>query len=450
VARTPGRILVVDDDRINRLLLCSLLEAEGHVTAAAEHGRRALSLLAAQPFDVVLLDLVMPELDGFQVLATMKADSALQHIPVIVISALDEKSSIVRSIEMGAADYLEKPPDMVLLRARVNASLMARQLLDEQVAYLRQIGHLTAAAADMQAGHFDPARLAEVSLRHDALGQLARVFSHMALEVRARQQHLEEQNRVKAAFIRRMTHELRSPFVAASFSAQLMRRYAEHGMIAELCEQTSRLEGSLTEGRRLIDGMITYASLVSRQTPPRHEPIQIGALIREATLHLQGLAEVRSVKLVYDLPEPLPQLVGDRADLAEAISHLVHNAIKFNRDGGRVVIGCRASEEWLSVTVEDSGRGIEPEKLRLIWEAFGQAADDEQRGVEGMGLGLALVSHVIAAHGGEVAATSRVGQGSTFGFRLPLSTAAGPMHCHPLSSEAQPTTGPGDACTTSS
>ncbi|NTU79286.1 MAG: hybrid sensor histidine kinase/response regulator [Chloroflexales bacterium] len=444
----PGRILVVDDDRINRLLLCSLLKTEGHEAAAAEDGRRALEILAERPFDVVLLDLVMPEIDGFQVLASIKADPALQHIPVIVISALDEKANVVRSIEMGAADYLEKPPDMVLLRARVNASLTARRLLDEQVAHLRLIGHLTAAAADVQAGRFEPGRLAEVSLRPDALGQLARVFSHMALEVRAREQQLEEQNRVKASFIRRMTHELRSPFVAAGFSVQLLRRYAEHGMLDELREQTSCLEGALAEGRRLIDGMINYASLVSRHAPRRCEPIAMGPLIHEATAHLQSLAKVRSVQLTYDLPDPLPPVFGDRADLAEAIGHLVHNAIKFNHNDGRVLITCRASERWLSVTVEDTGRGIEPEKLQIIWEAFGQAADDEQRGVEGMGRGLALVSHVIAAHGGEVAATSRVGQGSTFGFRLPLASSDQPRPSIPTESQTIP--GAYEACTTSS
>ncbi len=417
----PGRILVVDDDRINRLLLCSLLEREGHATTTAEDGRQALATLAAQPFDIVLLDLVMPELDGFQVLARMKADSALRHIPVIVISALDEKASVVRCIEMGAADHLDKPPDMVLLRARVNASLMARRLLDEQVDRLRQISHLTAAAADMQAGSFDPARLAAVSARHDPMGRLARVFSHMALEVRAREQHLEEQNRVKSAFIRRMTHELRSPFVAAGFSVQLVRRYAEHGMFDELREQVESLERSLAEGRRLIDGMITYASLVGRHGPPRREAFAVAPLIREATSHLQSLAEVRDVELAYDLPSDLPLAFGARSDLAEAIAHLVHNAIKFNHKGGRVLVACRVAEGWLSVTVEDTGRGIEADKLRLIWQAFGQTADDERRGVEGMGLGLALVSLVVAAHGGEVAATSRLGQGSTFGFRIPLS-----------------------------
>ena len=431
----PGRILVIDDDRINRLLLCSLLTNEGHVTTAAENGRRALTLLAAQPFDVVLLDLLMPEVDGFEVLAAMKADSTLQHIPVIVISALEERSNIIRSIELGAADYLDKPPDMVLLRARVNASLVARRMHDEQVKYLRQIGHLTTAAATLDAGTFDPASLAEVSQRNDALGQLARVFCHMAVEMNARQAHLEEQNRVKAAFIRRMTHELRSPFVAAGFSVQLLQRYAEHGMLNELHDQIKRLDQSLVAGRQMIDGMIIYASLVNRQAPLRREPLKIAPLIREATRHLQALAEVRAVQLSYDLPEALPLVFGDRTDLAEAMSRLVHNAIKFNHDGGRVVVTCRANEEWLSVKVEDTGVGIAPEKLRLIWEAFGQAADDEQRGVVGMGLGLALVNHIITAHGGEVAATSRVGQGSTFGFRLPLNPAPTPALALPLSGE---------------
>ena len=115
--------MVVDDDTLNRAVLTRALVELGHVSATAENGREALSMLRAGPFDVVLLDVVMPELDGYQTLAQIKADSALRHIPVIMISAVDEMDSVIRCIEMGAEDYLPKPFNAGLLRARLNASL---------------------------------------------------------------------------------------------------------------------------------------------------------------------------------------------------------------------------------------------------------------------------------------------------------------------------------------
>jgi adenylate cyclase len=125
-----GRVLVVDDDRVNRMLLTRSLEREGHRVSAAENGQAALRLLQEDPPDVVLLDVVMPELDGVSVLERMKGDSTLQHVPVIMISAVDEIGSVVRCIEMGAEDYLPKPFDPVLLRARINAGLAKKRLHD--------------------------------------------------------------------------------------------------------------------------------------------------------------------------------------------------------------------------------------------------------------------------------------------------------------------------------
>src|SRR4051794_41175047 len=126
--RLAGSVLVVEDDHVNRLLLRRSLEADGHTVTVAEHGRLALELLESTLPDVILLDILMPELDGFAVLDTVKADPRLRDIPVIMISALDEMDSVVRCIEAGAEDYLPKPFDVTLLRARINAGLMKRRL----------------------------------------------------------------------------------------------------------------------------------------------------------------------------------------------------------------------------------------------------------------------------------------------------------------------------------
>ena len=129
-AATQAYVLVVDDDSVNRLLLARSLEREGHRVATAEDGHKALENLRADSFDVVLLDVLMPKMDGFEVLAQMQADNDLRRIPVIMISALEDIESVVRGIELGADDYLPKPFNPVLLRARINAGLMKKRLND--------------------------------------------------------------------------------------------------------------------------------------------------------------------------------------------------------------------------------------------------------------------------------------------------------------------------------
>jgi adenylate cyclase len=136
---SPGSVLVVDDDRVNRILLTRRLEREGHRVSAAENGRTALRLMGENPPDVVLLDIVMPELNGVSVLERMKGDSVLRHVPVIMISAVDDIESVVRCLEMGAEDYLPKPFDPVLLRARINAGLTKKRLHELEREHVRGV-----------------------------------------------------------------------------------------------------------------------------------------------------------------------------------------------------------------------------------------------------------------------------------------------------------------------
>jgi class 3 adenylate cyclase/CheY-like chemotaxis protein len=132
-------VLVVDDNANNRDMLSRRIERLGHAVALAVNGREALAMMAAQPFDLVLLDIMMPEMNGYQVLEYLREDHQLRHIPVIVISAIDDIESIVRCIELGAEDYLSKPFNPVLLRARIGACLEKKRLRDQEQVYLRQI-----------------------------------------------------------------------------------------------------------------------------------------------------------------------------------------------------------------------------------------------------------------------------------------------------------------------
>ena len=190
-----GHILVVDDHKPNRIKISFAVKKLGHTAEVAEDGRQALAMLREQPFDLVLLDIIMPELDGYQVLEQMKADSALRDIPVIVISAEQELDSVVKGIELGAADYLPKSFDPVLLKARISACLEQKRFRDQEIEYLRQVERLTEAAVLIEAETFDPDNLSleGVTARTDALGRLARVFERMAREVHAREQRLKQQ-----------------------------------------------------------------------------------------------------------------------------------------------------------------------------------------------------------------------------------------------------------------
>jgi signal transduction histidine kinase len=236
-----GSILVVDDEELNRILLSTYLREAGYAVEAADDGQEALQLLRTHSFDAVLLDLLMPGMNGYEVLARLKQDAALRRMPVIVVSSMDEMDSIVRCIEMGATDYLPKPFDPVLLLARIRASLASLQ--EERMAVLReQFAQVTAAqeeerqrlARELHDGVV-PA-LASFSIRLHTIGKLLDREEHpLAGEIR----DLAEQAQMSSRDIRRLIHDLRPVALDELGLVPALRQHLaqcerEHGLFFEL------------------------------------------------------------------------------------------------------------------------------------------------------------------------------------------------------------------------
>ncbi len=226
--------------------------------------------------------------------------------------------------------------------------------------------------------------------------------------------------RLKSEFVSVVSHELRSPFATLDSAVQIIQRYGLDHLLPPQREQWRQLEDGLKHAETLINNLVTFASFLSKQGQLRVTALDVRELAEEVLESLGPVAQTRHVTMASELAEDVPLVHGDRERLAEAIYHLVHNAIKFNRPGGMVIVSCRSAPESVIVEVADTGMGIPPDRLQEVWRDFAQLADPLRRGVEGLGLGLPLVRYVIQAHGGEVWADSQVGQGSVFGFSLPL------------------------------
>lgn len=189
----PPKILIVDDELFNVDYLEQELDERGYQTVSARNGQEALAQVNAENPDLVLLDIMMPIMDGFTVLARLKENAAMRDVPVIIISAMSDMASVVKGIQQGAEDYLPKPFDETLLHARIRASLEKKKFRDQEIEYLKNVERLTDAASAVEQNAFDAAHLAPVTQRADALGNLARVFQRMAQEVYAREQKLKQQ-----------------------------------------------------------------------------------------------------------------------------------------------------------------------------------------------------------------------------------------------------------------
>ncbi|MCI0576456.1 MAG: cyclic nucleotide-binding domain-containing protein [Chloroflexi bacterium] len=232
---------------------------------------------------------------------------------------------------------------------------------------------------------------------------------------------LRELDRLKSSFIGVISHEMRTPLANLHFSLTLLARYGLDHLTADQQQALAEAGRSLEQARTMIDNLITFAAFVSKQGVLSLEEVAFNDVIEEALLALRPLAGNKGLSLETKLAPALPAVQADHRRLVEAVHHLVQNGIKFTPAPGRVIVKSWADDQTLYFEVEDTGVGVPAEKLATLWEGFNQLNDPLRRGVEGLGLGLTLVRYVANAHGGDVWAESVVGQGSRFGFKLPLS-----------------------------
>src|SRR5215831_1547705 len=188
-----GSILIIDDEEANRALLSRRLIRQGYSVLLAATGEAGLAITARESVDVILLDVWLTGTSGYEILARLKGNEESREIPVLVITAVDRPESVARCLALGADDYLPKPFDPVVLGVRVRGCLAKKRARDFDLAYLRGVARVTAAAVAVESGAFVAESLDEVAQRRDALGNLARLFQRVAMEVAARQRRLEDQ-----------------------------------------------------------------------------------------------------------------------------------------------------------------------------------------------------------------------------------------------------------------
>jgi two-component system, sensor histidine kinase and response regulator len=378
-----GYILVVDDDESNRDVLSRRLEAQGYAVDTAENGERALEMLRDDMFDLVLLDLLMPGTNGFEVLQRIKIDEAVKHIPVIMISALDELDSVARCIEMGAEDYLAKPFNPTILKARIGACLEKKHARDrEQALY----------------------------------GQLQKNFTR-----------LQELERLRDDLTRMIIHDLRTPLTSLIAGMQTMDSIGELNV-----EQNEMKEIAIHGGEELlgmINDLLDVEKLEAGSMQLDYAILTSGDLVDSAVTQLSALADAKSVKLVREVQANLAPFHGDEGKLRRALVNLMGNAIKFSSEGGTVTIHAGSASDGASVkfSVTDEGEGVPAEAFERIFEKFGQVDSHGSGRVQGTGLGLTFCKLAVEAHGGQIGLESELGKGSCFYFSVPVKSQHAPL-----------------------
>lgn len=367
-----GNILIVDDEPANLDLLADILKNRGFRARRVLNGRAALVAATAEPPDLILLDINLPDFDGYTVCELLKALPAVTNTPVIFISALTETLDKVRAFRAGGVDYVTKPIQVEEIEARIGAQLHLRQLQKELAAKNESLAQSLASLRTME------------ELRDNLV--------HMVV------------------------HDIRSPLSGMLMSLGLILDQAEQ--LPESVTQMVRLtEKAAREVSDLAMSMLEVSRIEADRMPLNRQPHDFAQLAREAADSMAVMAQDKAVTIVVDAP-PTPVEV-DLEILRRVLVNVLNNALRFSPKGGTVKVHLAPTASDATLRITDQGPGIPAELHDSVFRKFGDARLRRAGLKQSVGLGLAFCRLAVEAHGGRIGVESTPGQGSTFWFTVP-------------------------------
>lgn len=403
-------ILIVDDMPDNLRLLSAMLSDHGYKVRKAINGDRALRAIQAVRPDLVLLDINMPEMNGYDVCRALKRSDRTADIPIIFISALDDVFDKVTAFEVGGIDYITKPFQVQEVLVRISNHLNIRQLqqqLESQNVQLQQEVRDRIAA-------------------QQALEDLNRQLEHRVVERTAELQQANEELRTLEArlrkrlnvFLHAVSHDLRNPVLGTSMVLNNLLQQADDPVKLPRTI-VERMAESNARQLSLINSLIDTHAAEIWGIVLHPEAIALDQLIHSAMTDLVPLLEKSNVSYSVQVSSSFPPVNADPMQLARVFQNLVANAVKHNPPGLSLMLTADVEPSQIRCAIRDNGVGIQPDHQKRLFDLYFRG-DPKRRDV-GLGLGLYLCQQIIEAHGGKIGVDSVVGQGTTFWFTLPLS-----------------------------
>jgi signal transduction histidine kinase len=384
-ADVPPRVLIVDDERRNAELLKVMLLPEGYVLLTATSGEDALALLADQQPDLILLDVMMPGMDGYQVATRIKQNPATNNIPVIMLTALDDRNARMLGLNAGAEDFLTKPVDRAELCVRVRNLLRLKAYGDKL-----RVAHAALATALTEASE-------------------ARLMA-------------EHANNAKTQFLRAMSHELRTPLNAISGYTEILEMGIRGTVNPAQVKDLGRIKRASAYLLRLINDVLTIARLEGAR-PLHLVSIAVNPVLSEVESLCILQAKANGLELSVAECEHEMFACADAERFQQILLNLVTNAVKFTPKGGGINVTCDDDSGVVRVRVQDTGVGVRMLDLERVFEPFVQIdrhlTTETQQGV---GLGLSISRELARAMSGDLTLDSVEGVGSTFTLTLPIAS----------------------------
>ncbi len=388
--RPPVYCLLVDDREPNLVALEALLQRDDLILLKAYSGVQALELLLKYDVALAMIDVQMPEMDGFELAELMRGTEKTRRVPIMFLTAgQTDQQRRFRGYEAGAVDFLQKPiePDILKSKADVFFELYRQ----------RQ----------------------EVAWQRDELAAMIEQNKRLLEESHQYSQALQAADRKKDEFLATLAHELRNPMAPILSSVQLLKLLGDSN--SENNEIYDIIERQVKHMVRLVDDLLEVSRITSGKFQMQLKSMNLVDAVRNAIETSQPLLEQGNHQFEYDLPATPLHISGDLVRMTQALANLLNNAAKYTPEGGHISLKVDTHNNFARIQIRDTGLGIPAEMQDKVFEMFTQVDQHLKRSLGGMGIGLALVKQIVASHGGEISVSSKgENQGAEFTVLLPL------------------------------
>jgi len=374
-------VLVVDDDQRNVRLIESILKGSGYRVLKAYNGEEALQVVETEHPDLLVLDVMMPRVSGFELCQQLKGRYETRLLPVIMVTALNALEDKVQALEYGADDFLTKPINKLELLAKVRSVLRVKALQDE--------------------------------------------VERRKSEIEAANHQLVCMQGFKESMMQMVVHDLKNPLASIMGNIQLIQMQSLETMTpTRLAELLQRTQESARQLMRMILNILQIGKLEEQKMPLRLEPVVLHALVQENADEMMGLSARDGIRLENRVGTDLPAPCADRELVSRVIANLLSNAFKHTPSGGRVVVDARTEGDQITLTISDTGEGIPEELQPRIFEKWVGDSESSKRLLNDSGLGLTFCRLAVECHGGRIWLKSKAREGTTVFVSLPI---AGPQ-----------------------
>jgi signal transduction histidine kinase len=372
------RILVVDDEANVREMVSKIVSLMGHEAVTSENGREALEILKNEPFSIVITDVKMPEMDGFELMKAVR--DQFPGIYTICMTAHGASYTYTDVVGVGATDYISKPFTIDEMMAKLNRVIREKDLIKD--------------------------------------------LTQKSTELEKANEELKRLDQLKSTFISSVSHELRTPLTVIKEFISLMLE----GHVGTLTEDQEEYLGiakkNIIRLTNLIETLLDFSRIESgKGLKLKFEPTRLMEVVEDAVMTLSQQLEEKRITLENRLDPDMPTVLIDRNRWVEVFINLIGNGIKFTPPGGKITVDSRGLTEkrdYLKVVVTDTGVGISPEDLSKVFDRFYQGGRTQTGLITGTGLGLAIVKEIVEAHRGYIQAESKSDNGASFVLTLPI------------------------------